>query len=52
MTAKNAAQQAASQFYEAVNWLQRSDQAFMLALWSHGVDITNMGPHGGQQRGW
>jgi len=52
MTADEAVRHQVEQFYAAVNRLQHGDPAPMLALWSHDAEVTHMGPHGGQQRGW
>lgn len=52
MVAEDAVRQVVARFYAAVNALQRGDPTLMLALWSHADDITQMGPRGGQQRGW
>lgn len=52
MTPEDAVRAALEAFYRAVHQLQRGDPAPMLALWSHGADVTHLGPGGGWQRGW
>jgi len=43
---------AAEQFYSALNAMFRGDLAPMQEVWSHGDDVTYMGPGGGFQVGW
>jgi ketosteroid isomerase-like protein len=44
--------QAAAAFYQALNRMFQGDLASMAEVWSHGADVTNMGPFGGRQVGW
>jgi ketosteroid isomerase-like protein len=44
---------AANRFYEALNrMLGANDAGPMLALWSHGYDVTAMHPDGARDIGW
>jgi len=43
---------ATAQFYAALNTLFTGDAGPMSDLWSHGDDVTYMGPIGGFQVGW
>lgn len=52
MTAEHEIEAVTAQFYAAVNQLQRGDPGPLLALWSHGPDVLNLGPQGGRQQGW
>ena len=44
--------QAAERFYRALNTNLSGDVGPMLEIWSHGGDVTNMGPFGGLLVGW
>lgn len=41
-----------AQFYAALNVMFTGDAAPMLAVWSHGEDVTTMGPTGKYNVGW
>ena len=43
---------AVSQFYVALNAMFTGDLSLMKDVWSHGDDVTYMGPGGGFQVGW
>ena len=43
---------ANNQFYAALNALFTGDLEPMNAIWSHGDDISDMGPFGGRLEGW
>jgi len=43
---------AAARFYAALNALFEGDLGPMVEVWSHGNDVTYMGPDGGFQVGW
>ncbi|MBW8782994.1 MAG: nuclear transport factor 2 family protein [Verrucomicrobia bacterium] len=43
---------ASDQFYAALNAMFTGDLAPMNAIWSHGDDVTDMGPFGGRLTGW
>lgn len=43
---------ANNQFYEALNIMFTGDVGPVNAIWSHGEDITYMGPFGGMHSGW
>ena len=49
---KESVEQAAHQFYSALNALFTGDVAPMQEIWSHADDVTYMGPVGGFQVGW
>ncbi len=44
--------QALDEFYAALNKMFTGDIGPMSELWSHGSDVTNMGPFGGRHVGW
>ena len=43
---------ASDRFYAALNAMFTGDLAPMNAIWSHGDDVTDMGPFGGRLTGW
>jgi SnoaL-like domain len=43
---------AAERFYAAANAVVRGDAQPMLAMWSHGADVTYCDPGGAIHRGW
>lgn len=45
-------QEATAQFYSALNTMFGGDPEPMKAVWSHGQDVTYMGPGGEYQVGW
>lgn len=45
-------EQAANDFYKALNTLFTGDAEPMFELWSHADDVTYLGPAGGFQVGW
>lgn len=44
--------QAVERFYGALNRLFEGDAGPMMEAWSHGDDVTQMGPFGGRREGW
>jgi ketosteroid isomerase-like protein len=49
---KQAVMAANTQFYAALNQMFVGKLAPMEAVWSHGGDVTYMGPNGQFERGW
>ena len=49
---ETAVKQATAQFYSALNAMFTGDVGPMKDVWSHGDDVTYMGPGGGLQVGW
>jgi len=49
---QKAVKDAVSNFYTALNNMFKGDLELMKEVWSHGDDVTYMGPGGGIKAGW
>ena len=49
---EQAVREATANFYAALNEMFTGDVSAMMNVWSHGDDVTYMGPGGGIEIGW
>jgi ketosteroid isomerase-like protein len=52
MSSEEQIREASDRFYDAVNSMLGGDPDPMRAVWSHGDDVTYMGPFGSTKVGW
>ncbi len=52
MAAEDEVRQASNRFYAALNSGTSGDAGPMMAIWSHGPDVTTMHPIGKREVGW